>query len=112
MVDNLDWLLFMTFEEYQKEAWALALPQSRNLSYVGWGFVAEVGEFFGKLAKWVRDGVLDKQLVRKEIGDLLWFVSALASYYEFDLQEIADENISKLKDRQQRGVLQGNGDTR
>jgi len=48
----------------------------------------------------------------KELGDVLWMVSGIATYYGLSLQEIAEQNIVKLKSRQQRGVIGGSGDER
>ncbi len=47
-----------------------------------------------------------------ELGDVLWYVAQLATEAGLDLDEIADDNLAKLLSRQERGVLQGSGDTR
>ena len=102
----------MTFTEYQNEAWKTALPTSRNRGYMAAEIASEGGEIIGKYAKFIRDGVWDVELVKKEIGDVLWGCAGLATVMGLSLELIAEGNITKLKDRQQRGVLQGNGDTR
>lgn len=38
--------------------------------------------------------------------------TAIASDLDLSLNEIAEGNVTKLKDRQERGVLKGNGDNR
>lgn len=48
----------------------------------------------------------------KELGDCLWYLSALASDFSIDLGEVARRNIDKLFSRKQRGCLQGSGDNR
>ncbi len=48
----------------------------------------------------------------KELGDVLWYVSAAATELGVTLEEVANENLLKLYDRKQRGVLQGSGDNR
>lgn len=50
--------------------------------------------------------------VKKELGDALWYVSQAAFEIGYTLEEIASDNILKLADRAQRGVLQGSGDER
>jgi len=52
------------------------------------------------------------ELMKKEFGDVLWYVAVLADYLDISLQDIADLNIEKLRDRQKRGKIQGSGDTR
>ncbi len=48
----------------------------------------------------------------KELGDVLWYVSQLASELGLDLDQIAQLNLDKLRSRQRRGVLSGSGDER
>jgi len=74
--------------------------------------VAEVGELCSKLAKHTRDGVLDFVQLKKELGDVQWFVAGFATLYGWDLNKIAEDNIKKLKDREARGKLTGDGDQR
>lgn len=47
-----------------------------------------------------------------EMGDVLWYLSAIATDLGFQLYDIAERNIQKLKDRAERGVLKGDGDKR
>ena len=54
----------------------------------------------------------DKLEIARELGDVLWMVTATANDIGFDLDEIAAMNLSKLKDRAKRGTLQGSGDNR
>lgn len=87
-----------------------------NLSYVGLG-LGEVGELQGKIKKLIRDsgGVITPELIKpisKELGDVLWYVSEMATQLGLQLDEIAEENLSKLKSRKERGVLEGSGDDR
>jgi NTP pyrophosphatase (non-canonical NTP hydrolase) len=53
-----------------------------------------------------------RQAMAKELGDVLWYVSQLASELGLELEDIAQANLEKLLSRQQRGVLSGNGDER
>ena len=48
----------------------------------------------------------------KELGDVLWYLSQLASELGLELDAIAAENLEKLLSRQRRGVLSGAGDER
>lgn len=50
--------------------------------------------------------------LRKELGDVLWYLSQLCNELDLDLGTIADGNLSKLLDRKSRGKLQGSGDDR
>ena len=77
------------------------------------GITGEAGEVSEKIKKHVRDGTpLDKDGVIKELGDVLFYVAALATHLDEDLSEVAAINIEKLRDRKARGVIQGSGDCR
>ncbi len=108
----------MNFDDYQKEAYKTLIHKDRdNLAYFALGVAGESGEVADKIKKIFRDsdGVMtdkDKQHVAKEMGDVLWYLSQLASYLGKDFSEIAQTNLDKLSDRKERGVLAGSGDNR
>jgi NTP pyrophosphatase (non-canonical NTP hydrolase) len=104
----------LTLNEYQKGAEKTAVyPTKHALEYLTLGLSSEVGELNGKVAKYYRkDGVYPRAEVLDELGDVLWFVSELARVHNTSLQVLAEKNLSKLADRQERGVLKGNGDNR
>ena len=102
----------MNLNEYQQEALQFQLPSAQNISYLITGLCAEASEVAGHFAKQVRDDVNKDDLILKEVGDVLWFCAAITDYYDMNLGDIAMGNISKLKSRQLRGVLQGSGDLR
>jgi NTP pyrophosphatase (non-canonical NTP hydrolase) len=51
-------------------------------------------------------------LLKKEIGDTFWYIAAICSELGFEMNDVAESNIKKLKDRQNRNVLKGSGDNR
>jgi NTP pyrophosphatase (non-canonical NTP hydrolase) len=104
----------LTLNQYQDGAEKTAVyPTKHALEYLTLGLSSEVGELNGKVAKYYRkDGVYPRAEVLDELGDVLWFVSELARVHNTTLQVLAEKNLSKLADRQERGVLKGNGDNR
>lgn len=106
----------MNMDEYAQQAWSLALPTAKSHHYLIPGLAGEMGEVASLYAKKVRDGWKGSggfsEALAKELGDVLWFVACIAAYEGIDLSTVALENLSKLYDRKQRGVLQGSGDTR
>lgn len=92
----------------------LALPSALNDQYLSLGLVGEAGEVASLFAKAVRDSgkLVDRDNLKKELGDVLWFVAVLAQHYNMDMQDVAVANINKLRSRQARGTLQGSGDDR
>lgn len=105
----------MNLIEYQEWTRETAVYPKHSLearvTYCALGLGDETGEVLGKIKKWIRDGQ-DINLVRKELGDVLWYLARLADECDFSLQEIVDENVDKLTDRKKRDVLKGNGDER
>jgi NTP pyrophosphatase (non-canonical NTP hydrolase) len=81
------------------------------------GLNGEAGEVAEKLKKIIRDknsvvSEEDKVEMAKELGDVLWYLAVFAHDLGVPLDKIAEQNLSKLKSRQDRGVLGGNGDNR
>lgn len=53
-----------------------------------------------------------KELITKEVGDVLWYLSAICNELGISLAGAAMQNLSKLKDRTDRDALRGSGDER
>lgn len=90
-------------------------PVENELDYLVNGLASEAGEVAGKLAKYYRGdfGNLElKVYIAKELGDVLWMVVRLADHFGLTVEDLIFGNMEKLKDRLDRGVLQGNGDDR
>ncbi len=107
-----------TFPTYQAEQQALAVypGQGSNIGlfYAVLGLAGEAGEVANKVKKLLRDGVTPEaqDAIRAELGDVLWYVSAISSENGWSLADIAEENIDKLRSREARGTLRGEGDAR
>lgn len=77
------------------------------------GLVGEAGEVAEKIKKLIRDSSrFQNEEIMKELGDVVFYATALANIYGRGLQEVLELNIQKLDDRQKRGKLKGNGDNR
>jgi len=109
----------MNFDEYQRKAKSMAIyPAQYQIIYPALGIAGETGEVAELVKKWIRDERSHKmsderrERIVKELGDILWYVSNLASDLNISLDAVASTNILKLEDRQARNVLQGDGDER
>lgn len=103
----------MTFDEYQDQAVTTAIYKSEHqLTYPAMGLANEAGEVLGKVKKIMRDGVYDRNAIAKEVGDVLWYAAALCRDLNVSMSDVAQMNLDKLRSRQERGTLQGNGDER
>jgi NTP pyrophosphatase (non-canonical NTP hydrolase) len=108
----------MDFNSYQQKAAETAIyPVSYAITYPALGLSGEAGEVAEKVKKILRDknGLPtpeDKIEIKKELGDVLWYIAALARDFGLSMDDIATANIEKLASRKNRGVLQGSGDNR
>jgi NTP pyrophosphatase (non-canonical NTP hydrolase) len=110
----------MNFSKYQEEARRFAIYKDK-VTYPALGLASEAGEVCGKVKKVLRDTEGISTLINKydriaeikaELGDVLWYIANLASDLEIPLEDIAEENISKLQDRMNRNQIKGSGDNR
>lgn len=98
----------MKLSMYQAEARrTLTLDPSRVpmlLAVMGLGLAGESGEVIEHLKKHVGHGHdLDRAKVRKELGDVLWYVAAIATLVDLDLDDVALANVAKLRERYPQG---------
>ena len=109
----------MNFTDYQNKARVTAKYPviGHGVIYPTLGLVNEAGEVAGKIKKIFRDkdgviGEADREALKAELGDVLWYIAQVATELDLSLDEIAEHNINKLLDRQARGKIQGDGDNR
>ena len=101
---------------YQMQAKKFAIyPEHMKVVYPALGLAGEAGEVADKVKKIYRDDRTDARFlaeIAKEIGDVMWYCATLADDLGFDLQQIAEMNIYKLKSRRAAGKIGGSGDDR
>ena len=88
-----------------------------GIVYPALGLVGEAGEVANKVKKVLRDkeGVFnegDRDDIAKELGDVLWYIAALATDMQLSLGYIASQNELKLSKRKANGTIGGSGDNR
>jgi len=124
--------MIKTFEEYQREANFLKISLDKflekhpdtpaevkellALAYDGLG-LGEAGEVQGKIKKIIRDnggyiGAESRIEIKKELGDILWYVASMCDNLGIKMEDVAQGNIEKLQGRRDRGTLHGSGDNR
>jgi NTP pyrophosphatase (non-canonical NTP hydrolase) len=70
---------------------------------VVWNAIGLAGEA-GEVVDYIKKGVfhqrgIDRETVRRELGDVLWYVAALCTKLDISLSEVMDLNIAKLRAR-------------
>lgn len=99
----------MDFDRYQDEAQGtdrvpVPVTGEGDLSLIVplLGLAGESGGLLSEYKKYLRDGPahkLFKQRVREELGDILWYVANIARKFDLSLDDIAEGNLAKIKDR-------------
>ena len=93
----------MTINEYQQLAMKTlnpALSEKDVLINSVMGLCGESGEAIDIVKKWLAQGhELDKETLKKELGDICWYLAEAATALGCDLEGIMTANIEKLKKR-------------
>lgn len=64
------------------------------------GLSGEVGEFNNMIKKWVfHEKKIDVEHLKKECGDILWYIAMVCHSFNWNMDEIMQMNIDKLKAR-------------
>jgi len=103
----------MKFNEYQKIAKTTAVyPSEYKVVYPTLGLCGESGEVSEKVKKHIRGDTETLDGLKKELGDVLWYLSAIASDLDISLEDVARTNLKKLESRLIRNKIKGTGDNR
>lgn len=112
----------MDLNEYQKQAAKTDLFKFTSLKDPGFtekilGLCGETGEVADKFKKILRDedgepSEASRDGIKKELGDVLWYIAAISRYMNISLEDVAKANLDKLATRQKQGKLHGSGDDR
>ena len=108
-----------SFAEYQRQSrktWSL-IHTDHPIVYPTLGLTNEAGELAGKVKKIFRDkgghiSDQDRQELKKELGDVLWYLTQICTELDLTLEEVAEANLVKLFSRMERGAIKGDGDDR
>lgn len=107
----------MNLNDYQDQANDTAIyPNYARLTYPALGLTGEAGEVADKVKKLIRDQkeltAQERVEIAKEVGDVLWYIAAMARDLGIDMETMARMNLEKLASRAERGVVGGSGDNR
>lgn len=119
------------FEDYSEQAYSTAQYPNKgsNLVYPAIKLAGEAGETADKIGKHWRNKFSpdqepefamsaasytkeQKEELVKELGDVLWYINAIAVELGVSLEHVARTNIEKLAGREARGTIKSSGDNR
>jgi len=111
----------MSVNEYQAQSATTAIYPGKGewagLAYTTLGLTGEAGEAANDVKKMARDDRTTRKPERierliDELGDCMWYMAQTCTELGISLQTIMEMNREKLKSRQERGVLRGDGSKR
>lgn len=99
----------INFKIYQKISKKTVIypNKGKNFIYPTLGLVGEAGEVAEKIKKIIRDnkGIIKKEVkeeIKKELGDVLWYLTQIATELKLSLEDVAISNLEKLFSRKKR----------
>jgi NTP pyrophosphatase (non-canonical NTP hydrolase) len=107
---------FALYQQESRKTWSL-VHTDHPIVYPTLGLANEVGEVAGKIKKIFRDkngriSEEDRQALKQELGDVLWYFTQICTELDLTLEEVAAANLEKLFSRLERNQLHGDGDNR
>ena len=99
----------MTLDEYQLKAAETDL--GAEVDYYIHGLSSEAGEVAAYRKRALR-GDADCGDLIGELGDVLWYLAAVADMYGVQLSNVAEYNLTKLRKRKEAGTIAGSGENR
>ena len=97
----------MNIEEYQEKAERTVnndLTINEELTNLCMGLAGEIGEIVDYVKKGLYQGhAIECSKIVEEIGDVMWYLTNLATFYRLPMTFILDENIKKLEERYPEG---------
>src|ERR1700722_6637246 len=99
MIQGLD-----EYQDLAARTGRMNMSDGQKIAMGAMGLCGEAGEVSDYLKKVIfHELPLDREKIKKELGDTLWYLAVLAHYLEIPLSEVADTNIEKLRLRYPRG---------
>lgn len=90
----------MDFDDYQKAANRTLMGKEQVLTNCALGLTGEAGEVADLIRKYTfQSDKLDHDQLVKEMGDVLWYLSQIAEWADIPFDEVAADNIARLKQR-------------
>lgn len=102
------------YQTKTKATWITSESPELDLAKAGLGIGGEAGEVQELLKKKLRGDKNPhfKISLAKELGDLMYYVNMVANLEGINMAHVLEQNLLKLQDRANRGVIQGSGNNR
>ncbi len=99
----------MNLKEYQKLYKKTAKKFNRKEDEIlnwGLGITGETGDVAGCIKKTFFHDNDQKDGIRENLGDTLWYVAMICNFFDWDIEEVLKKNIKKLEKRYPKGFTE------
>lgn len=99
----------MNLKEYQLFCRKIAKKfKDREKEIMAWGLgiSGEAGDVAGCIKKTFSHNNDQRAGIRENLGDTLWYITAICNFFNWDLEDVMEENIKKLKKRYPKGFTE------
>ena len=94
----------LRYQEKATRTLNLSLTEKQVMTNMCMGLAGESGELIDHIKKHVfHKHDLDREYVKAELGDIMWYVACLADTLEISLDDVCISNIKKLESRYPEG---------
>lgn len=95
-----------SLKEYQKLCKKTAQTfrdKEKEILTWGLGLSGEAGDVAGCIKKTVSHKNDQKDGIKENIGDTLWYMAMICNFFDWDMEKILADNINKLRKRYPKG---------
>lgn len=96
-------ILANEYQELAKRTISRDITKAEVVNHALHGMVGEIGEIHSLYQKIYQGHTLDNEHLKKEVGDLLWFIAEFCTAKGWNLSDVMWMNIEKLKARYPKG---------
>lgn len=90
----------LKYTSFVLQVWKGRKSTERDLAIMSLGLGGEAGEVLEPIKKFLRDGrTIVREELLEELGDVLYYVTRIAAWFGFTLQDVIDRNVTKLSAR-------------
>ncbi len=96
----------ITLKEYQRICGETAIKfkdKDKEIFTWGLGISGEAGDVASCIKKTFSHKNDQKDGIRENIGDTLWYIAMICNFFNWDLEDILKENVEKLSKRYPKG---------
>ena len=91
---------FLEYQNAAQRTLPILLEGKDNINHMLFGLITEVGELVDTHKRALAYKTeLDMLNIEEEMGDILWYLAGLATFYKLSLNNVASKNIAKLRTR-------------